>query len=177
MIRKHIVVLGAAIAMFAASEATAQAPAQADSARRQGELRRGDRARGDRGGMRQAGMRGLFRGIELTQAQRDQLKTVNEKYHAQFQTIRESLKPDLKAAQEARQRGDTVAARAAFDRTKSARDRMQALMQQQRTELRGVLTSDQQKTFDSNVAQMKERMEKRGGDRAKHEGRKGRRGR
>jgi protein CpxP len=171
MIRKHIVVLGAAVALFAASEATAQAPAQTDSARRQGELRRGDRARGDRGKMRQAGVRGLFRGIELTQAQRDQLKTVNEKYRTQFQTIRESLKPDIKAAHEARQRGDTVAARAAFERTKPARDRMQALMQQQRTEVRGLLTAEQQKTFDANVSRMQERMEKRG------EGRKARRGR
>ena len=170
MIRKHIVVLGAAIALFAASEATAQAPAQSDSARRQGELRRGDRSRGDRGKMRQAGIRGLFRGIELTQAQRDQVKTVNEKYRSQFQTIRESLKPDIKAAHDARQRGDTAAARAAFERTKPARDRMQALMQQQRTEVRGLLTAEQQQTFDSNVARMKERMEKRG------EGRKGRRG-
>ena len=173
MIRKHIVVLGAAIALFAASEATAQAPAQRDSARRQGEFRRGERPRGEgRGDMRQAAMRGLFRGIDLTQAQRDQMKTVNEKYRAQFQTIRESLKPELNAAHEARQRGDTVAARAAFERTKPARDQMQALMQQQRTELRGVLTPEQQKTFDSNVAQMKERMEKRG-DRAE----KGRRNR
>ena len=173
MIRKHMVVLGAAIALFAASEATAQAPAQGDSARRQGELRRGDRARGDRGDrgkMRQAGIRGMFRGIDLTQAQRDQMKTINEKYRAQFQTIRESLKPDLKAAHDARQRGDTVAARAAFERTKPARDRMQALMQQQRTEVRGVLTAEQQKTFDDNVSRMKERMEKRG------EGRRGRRG-
>jgi Spy/CpxP family protein refolding chaperone len=170
MIRKHIVVLGAAIAMFAASEAIAQAPAQKDSARRQGELRRGDRARGDRGKMRQAGVRGLFRGIELTQAQRDQMKTVNEKYRAQLQTIRESLKPDLEAAHDARQRGDTVAARAAFERTKPARDQMQALMQQQRTEVRALLTAEQQKTFDSNVAKVQERMDKHG------EGRKGRRG-
>lgn len=173
MIRKHIVVLGAAIAMFAASEATAQAPAQRDSARRQGELRRGDRARGERGHMRQAGMRGIFHGIDLTQAQRDQIKTVNEKYRAQFKTIRESLKPDLKAAHDARQRGDTVAARAAFERTKTVRDQMEALMQQQRTEVRALLTAEQQKTFDSNIAQMKERMERRGGDRAE----KGRRNR
>jgi periplasmic protein CpxP/Spy len=165
MIRKHIVVLGAAIAMFAASEAIAQAPAQADSARRQGDMRRGDRSRGERGKLRQAGMRGIFRGIDLTQAQRDQIKTVNEKYRAQFQTIQESLKPDLQAAKEARQRGDTVAARTAFERTKPARDRMQALMQQQRTEVRALLTAEQQKTFDANIAQMKDRMEKRG-DRA-----------
>jgi Spy/CpxP family protein refolding chaperone len=171
MIRKHIVVLGAALAMFAASEATAQAPAKSDSARRQGEMRRGERPRGDRGHMRQAGIRGAFRGIELTQAQRDQMKTVNEKYRAQFQTLRESLKPDLQAAREARQRGDTVAARAAFDRTKAGREKMQALLQQQRTEIRALLTAEQQQTFDKNVAQMKERMDNRGGER------KGRRGR
>jgi Spy/CpxP family protein refolding chaperone len=171
MIRKHIVVLGAAVAIFAASEATAQAPAKADSAHRHGEMRRGERSRGDRGHMREAGIRGAFRGIELTQAQRDQMKTVNEKYRAQFQTIRESLKPDLQAAREARQRGDTVAARAAFERTKAGREKVQALMQQQRTEIRGLLTAEQQQTFDKNVAQMKDRMEKRAGER------KGRRGR
>src|SRR5688500_4007149 len=99
MIRKHIVVLGAAIAMFAASEATAQAPAQKDSARRQGELRRGDRPRGERGqAMRQAGMKGQFRGIDLTQAQRDQMKVVNEKYRAQFKAIRESRQHDSMVA-------------------------------------------------------------------------------
>ena len=174
MIRKHIVVLGAAVALFAASEAIAQAPAPRDSARRQGEMRRGGRPRGDINGMRQAAMRGLFRDIDLTQAQRDQMKTVNEKYRTQYQSIRESLKPDLKAAQEARQRGDTVAARAAFERTKAGREKMQALMQQQRTEVRALLTAEQQKTFDANVAQLKERV----GDRAKGEGRhRGHRGR
>jgi protein CpxP len=179
MIRKHIVVLGAAIALFAASEATAQAPAQHDSAHRQGELRRGDRARGERrGDMGQAAMRGLFRGIDLTQAQRDQMKTINEKYRPQFQTIRESLQPDMKAVREARQRGDTVAARAAFERTKAARDQMQALMQRQRTEVRAVLTAEQQQTFDRNAQQMKDRIEKRAGDRQKGEGRRrGQRGR
>ena len=178
MIRKHIVVLGAAVALFAASEAIAQAPAPRDSARRQGEARRGDRPRGERGGIRQAAMRGLFRDIELTQAQRDQMKTVNEKYRPQFESIRESLKPDLKAAHDARQRGDTVAARAAFERTKVGREKMQALMQQQRAEVRGLLTADQQKTFDSNVQQLKERMEKRAADRPKGQGRhRGHRGR
>ena len=171
MIRKHIVVLGAAVALFAASEAIAQAPTPRDSARRQGEMRRGGRPRGDINGMRQAAMRGLFRDIDLTQAQRDQMKTVNEKYRPQFESIRESLKPDLKAAHDARQRGDTVAARAAFERTKAGREKMQSLMQQQRTEVRGLLTAAQQQTFDKNVAQMKERMEKRDGAHRGHRGR------
>jgi Spy/CpxP family protein refolding chaperone len=123
-------------------------------------------------------MGGLFRGIDLTQAQRDQVKTISEKYRAQFQTLRESMQPDVKAAREARQRGDTVAAKTAFERTKAGRDKMQALMQQQRTEVRGLLTAEQQKTFDGNVQQMKDRMEKRAGDRPRGEGRRrGQRGR
>jgi protein CpxP len=159
MLRKHIVVLGAALALVAAGEATAQSNNPADTLRAQGDVRRGDRARGQK--MRRGGVKGLFRGIDLTQAQRDQMKTVNEKYHPQFQTIRESLKPDLKAAHEARQRGDTVAARAAWERTNGARERMNVLMDQQRNELRALLTPDQRQTFDRNTQQMRERMEKR----------------
>ena len=103
--------------------------------------------------MGREGMRGLLRGIELTQAQRDQVKTINEKYRAEFQTLRESLQPDMKAARDARQRGDSAATRAAWDRNSAGREKMQALMEKQRADLRGVLTAEQQKTFDANVQQ------------------------
>lgn len=160
MIRKHIVVLGAALALMAAGEATAQAPADSQ---RQGEVRRAERQRGERGRkMRRAGMRGMFRGIELTQAQREQMQAVHAKYRPQFESIRESIKPELEAARAARQRGDTAAARAAFDRTKSTRERAQALHEQERNELRALLTPEQRTTFDANAQKMKERMEKRG---------------
>ncbi len=162
MSRKHIVVLGAALALFAASGATAQAPAQADSVRRQGEVRR-DRDRGRK--MRQAGLKGLFRGIALTQAQRDQVKAVNEKYRTQLRALRQSLEPDLKAAHEARQRGDTVAARTAWQRTEASRERMRTLVEQQRNDVRALLTPEQQQTFDRNAQQMRDRMEKRAGSR------------
>jgi Spy/CpxP family protein refolding chaperone len=178
MIRKHIVVLGAALALVAAKEATAQAPTQADSALRQGDVRRGERPRGERGQkMRRVGLKGLFRGIDLTQPQRDQMKTVNEKYRAQFQTLRESLKPDLKAAHEARQRGDTVAARAAWERTNAGRERMRALMEQQQKEVRAFLTPEQHQTFDRNAQQMRSRFEKGAVKRQEREGRhRGKRG-
>ena len=163
MIRKHIVVLGAALALMAAGEATAQAPADSQ---RQSEVRRGERQRGERGRkmgqMSRASMRGIFRGIELTQAQREQVQAVHAKYRPQFESIRESIKPDLEAARSARQRGDTVAARAAFERTKSARDKAQALHEQQRNEIRALLTPEQRTTFDANAEKMKDRLEKRG---------------
>ena len=163
MVRKHIVVLGAALALMAAGEATAQAPADSQ---RQGEVRRGERQHGERGGkMRRAGMRGMFKGIELTQAQRDQMQTVHAKYRPQFEAVRESMKPDLTAAREARQRGDTVAARAALERTSAARERARALHEQQNNEIRALLTPEQRTTFDSNAKQMRDRMEKRAGKR------------
>ena len=125
MIRKHIAVLGAALVLVAAGDAAAQSNAPTDTARRQGEFRRGERGRGPRGDkMGRVGMKSLFRGVELTQSQRDQMKVVGEKYGAQFRTLRESLQPDLKAAREARQRGDTAAARAAWERTNAGRERM-----------------------------------------------------
>jgi Spy/CpxP family protein refolding chaperone len=163
MIRRHIAVLGAALALVAAGDAAAQSNAPTDTARRQGDHRRGEHGRGPRGAkMGRAGMKGLFRGIDLTQSQRDQMKVVSEKYGAQFRTLRESLQPDLKAAREARQRGDTAAARAAWDRTNGGRERMRTLMEQQRNEVRALLTPDQQKTFDANAEQMRSRFEKRG---------------
>ncbi len=161
MIRKHIVVLGAALALVAAGEATAQAPADSQ---RQGEVRRGERQRGkhghNMGQMRRAGMRGMFRGIELTQAQREQIQAVHAKYRPQFESIRESVKPDLEAARAARKSGDTAAARTAFERTKSARDRAKALHEQQRNEIRALLTPEQRTTFDANAQKVKERMER-----------------
>jgi protein CpxP len=167
MIRKHILVLGAAVALFAVAEANAQAPARPDSAR-QGELRRRDGQRGARGmKMRRAGAKSLFRGIELTQAQRDQMKTVNEKYRTQFKALHESVKPEMQAAREARQRGDTAAARAAWERTSVTREKALALHEQQRTEIRALLTAEQRPVFDKNALEMKERMEK-------HRGRRGR---
>ena len=170
MIRKHIVVLGAALALVAAGEATAQTPADSQ---RPGEVRRGERQRGERGRkmgqMRRAGMRGMFRGIELAQAQREQMQAVHGKYRPQFEAIRESVKPDMQAARAARQRGDTAAARTAFERTKSARDNAKALHEQQRNEIRALLTPEQRTTFDANAQRMKEKMEKRG-DRSRRGG-------
>jgi Spy/CpxP family protein refolding chaperone len=163
MIRKHIAVLGAALALVAAGDAVAQSKAPSDTARRQGEFRRGERGRGPHGPkLGRGGMRSLFRGIDLTQSQRDQMKVVSEKYGAQFRTLRESLQPDLKAAREARQHGDTAAARAAWERTNAGRERMRTLMEQQKNEVRALLTPEQQKTFDANAAQMRSRLEKRG---------------
>lgn len=136
---------------------------QADSARRGKH-----EAHGARREMR-AG-RALLRGVDLTDAQKSQLKGIHQKYQSQFKSIQEANKPAMDEARAARQRGDTAAARAAFAKTAGAREQLQALRQQEASEIRGILTAEQQKTFDANLQQAKARQDqhgKRGGRRAK----------
>ena len=85
----------------------------------------------------------LFAGIDLTDAQKDSIAKLGEKYQAE----REALRP---AGGQPMDPPDS-ATRAKMDdiRTKSIAD------------YRAVLTADQQKIFDKNVADMKARMDAR----------------
>jgi Spy/CpxP family protein refolding chaperone len=85
----------------------------------------------------------LFVGIELTDAQKDQIAKIDAKYRAE----REALRP----AGGQQQGPPDDATRAKFN---ELRTRSQA-------EYRAVLTADQQKIFDKNVADLKARMDQR----------------
>jgi periplasmic protein CpxP/Spy len=165
-------VAGLLVVAGVAGVAEAQAPQRDRQPRARGEMGRGgkDRQMGNRG------MRGLLRGINLTDAEKANLKTVGEKYRGQFETIRQSMRPDIEAARAARQRGDTTAARAAFARTANERAQLEALSERMRVDARAVLTPEHRTQFDANVTRMKERMaNRRDGDgrRGRREGRKG----
>jgi Spy/CpxP family protein refolding chaperone len=134
----RLAALGAAILFGASVAATAQPPVSStthvttvDSTRHRGA---GRQRRG-----RQAG-RALLRGVNLTDAQKSQVQQIQQKYAGQRRALAQQLRPSGQAA-----RPDS-AARAAF------RTQARALMEQQVTEVRGVLTADQQKAFDANVA-------------------------
>ena len=157
-----------ALAVVAGAAATAGAqqttqPAQGqriERAHRDSSHRAKREARGVRGegrGMHAAGA--LMRGVDLTDAQKAQVKTIHEKYQAQFKSIREANKPAMEEARAARQRGDTVAARAAYEK---GRAQFESLREQELNEVRGVLSADQQKTFDANLQQMKARQGQHG---------------
>src|SRR6478609_3085283 len=67
-----------------------------------------------RGGMRRGGPgkgpeQALLRGITLSDAEKANLKAVNQKYAAQMKALREQNKPQMEAMRAARQRGDTAA--------------------------------------------------------------------
>jgi Spy/CpxP family protein refolding chaperone len=95
----------------------------------QGEGRRG----GGMGGM-------LLQGITLTDAQKDQVKTIREKYLPQQVELRKSTQATGGPPDEA------------------TRSKMMDLQTKQAAEIRAVLTADQQTVFDKNLAEMKERM-------------------
>jgi Spy/CpxP family protein refolding chaperone len=125
----RIATLAAALCVGMTSVAAAQgAPPQGQG---QGEMRRG----GGMGGM-------LLKDITLTDAQKDQVKTIREKYMPQLMEIR-------KASQ----------ATGAPD--EASRTKMMDLQNKQAAEIRAILTADQQVTFDKNLAEMKSRMEGR----------------
>jgi Spy/CpxP family protein refolding chaperone len=170
MIRLRTAALGLAIfagsATLASAQTTTAPGTQAPKAHQHGEHK------GGKGGqMGERGMRALFKDITLTADQQTKVKAIADKYRTQRQPLAQSMKPAMTEVRDARQRGDTVAARAAFDRTADTRSKLTALRQQQLSEVRGVLTAAQQTTFDRNVADMKTRMEQHRGH-AGHGGRK-----
>jgi len=160
MLRFQTVALGAALLLGMATAATAQQGERGD----RGERGRGEWRRGGPMAMRHHGGQRVFRGVNLTEEQRTQVRALHERYREQFAALRESTKPDLQAAREARQKGDTAAARAAFERTNDEREQMKALVEKRQGEIRNLLTAEQRTVYDRNLQALKERMERRKGE-------------
>ncbi len=81
-----------------------------------------------------AGARAALAGLNLSQTQKDQIKTINKKYADQFKQLRQA-----DAGNGGAQNAD-------------ARVRMRTIAEQERAEIRGVLTPEQRTQFDANVA-------------------------
>ena len=87
---------------------------------------------GGRGGARMMEM--LFKGIDLTAAEKAQVDSIQTAYRAKMPARTPGQAPDP-----------------------SARSAMRENMQKETADLRMVLTADQQKTFDKNVEEMRNR--------------------
>ena len=144
-------VLGAAV-LFAGSVAGAQAAPRVkdDSASARAEGRRWQHGKHKGAERRQQGGPGIgraaFRGVELTDAQKAQVKTVVERYQPQ----REALRKQMQDRRASGQKPDS-----AFRASMQAQHK--ALMDRQQADIRAVLTAEQRTKFDANVAQMKDR--------------------
>ncbi|HEX9484416.1 MAG TPA: hypothetical protein VF929_07530 [Gemmatimonadaceae bacterium] len=82
----------------------------------------------------------LLHNIKVTKTERTQITAIEKKYREQI--------TDLRHAEEANEKAGKPADAAIASR-------IQSLMDQERAELRGVLTSSQQKVFDQNSARVK----------------------
>ncbi len=121
-----------AIALCAGTTSVAAAQGEPERQQGQGEMRRG----GGMGGM-------LLKDIKLTDAQKDQIKTIREKYVPQQLELRR------------------VVQSAGGPPDEATRAKMVELQTQQSAEIRAILTPDQQKTFDHNLHELKEKMDER----------------
>lgn len=121
-----------------------------------------------------------LRGITLSDAEKTQVKAIHTKYNAEAKTLRESLRPALQEIRAARQARDTAAVKAALAKTTGEREKLWAMMERERAEIRSVLTPENQKVFDANAKTLEQRraawMSKGEGMRGDRPGRRGRRG-
>jgi protein CpxP len=120
-----------AFALCAGMTSVAAAQGQPEGQKGQGEMRRG----GGMGGM-------LLKDITLTDAQKDQIKTIREKYVPKQLELRKAVQATGGPPDEA------------------TRAKMTELQTQQSAEIRAILTPDQQKTFDHNLHELKEKMDR-----------------
>jgi hypothetical protein len=141
-------------AVVSAQQTTAPQGMRKDHPQRSDSARRMMGARGLRGQ--------LFKGITLSDAEKANVKAVETKYASQMKALREQAKPQMQAARDARQKGDTAALRELWSKSAAQREQTKQLLVAERNELRGALTPANQATFDANVAQMEKRMADRG---------------
>jgi protein CpxP len=121
-----------AFALCVGMTSVAAAQGQPEGQQGQGGMRRG----GGMGGM-------LLKDITLTDAQKEQVKIIREKYVPKQLELRKAVQATGGPPDEA------------------TRAKMTELQTQQSAEIRAILTPDQQKTFDHNLHELKEKMDER----------------
>src|SRR3982751_972258 len=116
-------VLGFAIVSLLTVGSIARAQTAAPGAPQAGQ-QRGGRVEGGRGR--------LLRGIKLSDAEKARVKEIRGRYQTETKALRESLRPAMQDMRTARQKHDTVAMKAAWDRTTADRQTLDALKQRER---------------------------------------------
>ena len=111
---------------------------------------------------RGGGGREFGRDLNLTDAQKAQIKAIRAKYQPQNEALRAQSKPFMEAAKAARQKGDTVAFRTNIEKAHQVMQGGQSFRTQQTAEIRAILTPDQRAKFDARQKSMAERGAKGG---------------
>ena len=153
--RKTLMRMGLGIALVVGAAGVAAAQSAQPNARPDTTQRDHRRWDGEHGGRRRGGPEGaLLRGINLTDAQKDRLEAIRKEQEPEMHKTRDHFAAVMKEAREARQRGDTTAARAKMEQVRTQMDKQR---EKHIAALRTVLTAEQRKQLDANIATMKER--------------------
>ena len=162
---RKTILMGLGLAVTLAGAGAAQQAGQGAPRRA-----KSDSAKGERFEKRGGGPDGfLLRGITLTDAQKNELKALRTSQQEKVKASRGGGDNQMNEAREARQRGDTAAARAIMQRNRLAMEQARA---QHVAAVRNILTAEQRTQFDKNVAELKQREPGRG-DRVGARGKKG----
>jgi Spy/CpxP family protein refolding chaperone len=102
------------------------------------------------------------RDLNLTEAQKAQIKTIRQKYQPQNEALRTQAKPYMDAARAARQKGDTAAFRSNMQKARQVMQGGQSYRTQEMNEIRGILTPAQQAKWDANQKAAADRRAKGG---------------
>ena len=155
----RVAALGAAIVFGVSAAAMAQPPMRGSARAERVAARDSVRHRGEAGqhARRQFG-HALLRGVNLTDAQKQQMKQIRQKYAGERRALVEQLCPA----------GATAGQRVRPDSAQrvALRERSRALMEKQMADVRGILTAEQEKAFDANVASFRDRAKTHHGKRA-----------
>ncbi len=160
----RVIALVVATLVSSASFAGAQgSAATVRAARAQGKAvaQRGDRDR-------------LLRGVTLSDAEKANVTEIQARYRTEAQALHESIQPAMAEARAARQQGDTAAVRAVLERTRDDREKARELLTRQLADVRGALTSENQRVLDANLRQAKDQVSRRTKQRRSMDGRAGR---
>ena len=100
-------------------------------------------------------IRASLRGIVLTETEKTGLKAVRETYRPQFQAVATEMKPIRLSLRDARQKHDTVAARAARKALQEKRRAGVTVLQATLREMATKLTPDHQTQFAANLVRVR----------------------
>jgi Spy/CpxP family protein refolding chaperone len=139
---RFIFALGTTL-MLAGSTMSAQGSGEARrDTGRNGEIRRGP---GD-------GMRDLLTGITLTEDQKAKVKAIDEQNKAEMDAKRDEIKKTMDEVKALREKGDSAGA---AEKMRPLSEIRRAYFDKRVAQLRAILTPEQQKQLDANVAELK----------------------
>ena len=156
MMRRYIfrLIKCAGVLALAASAVFAQNPPAETQSRGEGPRRIGRPGRERRPARQREGRLGLDR-LNLSDAQREQLRQIESRYAASFRAKRE----ELHTIRQSRRQAGTALTAEQEARARRLREELRADSERMRTEMRGVLTEEQRTQLRSVRDEMRERRE------------------